>query len=299
MVALDRITTGTGDGGTTRLADGSEVAKDAALIEAIGALDEVNAAVGMARIADGLDPLVADICEALQHMLFDAGSDLAVPPGGPHESHIPRMGAAHVARLDGWIDQLGARLEPLTSFVLPGGSPAAAALHVARTDARRAERRLIAAIHAGLPGRDQAPELLVVLNRLSDLLFKRPDAAMTTAAATCSGSLAPAARPRQTTERAVHMTTATPDRIAHLNQLIAKRIVVLDGGMGTMIQRHTLVESDFRGEAFADHEADLNSNGGLLSITRDEIIAGVHRAHYRVGSGTIETNTFLGHSSPG
>lgn len=172
MVSLDRITTGVGDRGTTRLADGSEVPKDAALIEVIGALDEVNAAVGMARVAPNLEPAVGLILEALQHLLFDAGSDLAVPPGGPHEDHIPRMTQAHVDRLDAWINDLGDRLEPLTSFVLPGGSPAAAALHRARVDARRAERRLVSAVAVGLPGREQAPELLIVLNRLSDLLFQ-------------------------------------------------------------------------------------------------------------------------------
>lgn len=169
MVRLDRITTRSGDAGTTGLADGTRVPKHSPLIGAIGAVDEANSLLGLVR----QQPLPADVAEALpavQNDLFDLGSDLAVPPGGPHEEHIKRISDAQVARLEALVEASTARLAPLTSFVLPGGSPGAAWLHLARTVVRRAERDLAAAIAAD-PARAWNRNLVRYLNRLSDCCF--------------------------------------------------------------------------------------------------------------------------------
>jgi cob(I)alamin adenosyltransferase len=168
-IRLDRITTRTGDDGTTALADGSRLPKDHPLIAAIGAVDEANATLGLVR----LEPLPAAIAAELanlQNDLFDLGSDLAVPPGGPHEDKIRRVSATQVARLEAAAAAANEGLAPLRSFVLPAGTRAATLLHVARTVSRRAERDLVAAQRA-LPARAWNPELLRYLNRLSDLLF--------------------------------------------------------------------------------------------------------------------------------
>ena len=169
MVRLDRITTRTGDDGSTGLGDGSRLPKHHPLIAAIGAVDEANSLLGVVR----LEQLPAAISEALpriQNDLFDAGSDLACPPGMPHEEKVPRVTAAQVAALDALLAAANAGVAPLKSFVLPGGTRAAAHLHLARTVVRRAERDLSAAITA-LPARTFTPHLLHYLNRLSDLLF--------------------------------------------------------------------------------------------------------------------------------
>lgn len=162
MVKLDVITTRGGDGGETSLGDGARVRKDAPRIEAVGAVDEANAAVGLLRVqTEGEeDALLARV----QNGLFDLGADLCAPGEGGARL---RIGAAHVAALDAASAAVNAALPPLTSFVLPGGTPAAAAAHLARTAARRAERAVVR-LAAEEPVN---PEVVRYLNRLSDLLF--------------------------------------------------------------------------------------------------------------------------------
>jgi cob(I)alamin adenosyltransferase len=162
MVRLDIITTRGGDGGETSLGDGSRIRKDALRIEAIGAVDEANAALGLVRLhTEGEeDAMLA----RLQNDLFDLGADLCVPGTGGDRL---RIGAAHCARLEAEIGAMNAGLPRLTSFVLPGGSPGAAAAHLARTIARRAERSVVRL------GVEDAvnPDAIRYLNRLSDHLF--------------------------------------------------------------------------------------------------------------------------------
>lgn len=156
---LTKIYTRTGDDGTTGLADGSRIAKDAARMEAIGDVDELNSAVG-ALLTEMLPDTLRVTMTAVQHDLFDLGGELSVPG---HDI----ISANHVARLERELDALNAQLPPLRDFVLPGGSRAAAAAHLARAVCRRAERRLVTLSHA-----DAVPPLLLqYLNRLSDLLF--------------------------------------------------------------------------------------------------------------------------------
>jgi cob(I)alamin adenosyltransferase len=162
MVKLDVITTRGGDGGETSLGDGTRLRKDAARIEAIGAVDEANAAVGLLRLytRSEEDALLARV----QNGLFDLGADLCVP--GEGGSRL-RIGAAHVSALEAATAALNATLPPLTSFVLPGGTPGAAAGHLARTVARRAERAVVR-----LAAEETVnPDVVRYLNRLSDLLF--------------------------------------------------------------------------------------------------------------------------------
>lgn len=162
MVRLDVIITRGGDGGETSLGTGERVRKDAPRIEAIGAVDEANAAVGLLRLhtQGEEDALLARV----QNGLFDLGADLCVPGEGGDRL---RIGAAHVSALDAAAAGLNAALPPLTCFVLPGGTPAAAAAHLARTVARRAERAVVR-LAADEPVN---PEALRYLNRLSDLFF--------------------------------------------------------------------------------------------------------------------------------
>ncbi len=169
MVQLDRITTRTGDAGTTGLGDGSRLPKHHALIVAIGAVDEANSLLGVVRL-EALPELIASTMPTVQNDLFDVGSDLACPPGMAHEDKIPRITAAQVARLDAALTAANAGLPALTSFILPGGTRTAAHLHLARTVARRAESAVCAAI-AAMPERAFNPHLVRYLNRLSDLLF--------------------------------------------------------------------------------------------------------------------------------
>lgn len=163
MVKLDVITTRGGDGGETSLGDGARVRKDAPRIEAIGAVDEANAAIGMLRLhTEGADDA---LLARVQNGLFDLGADLCVPGQGG-DARL-RLGAGHVAALDSATATINEGLPPLTSFVLPGGTPAAAAAHLARTVARRAERAVVR-LAAEEPVN---PEVVRYLNRLSDLLF--------------------------------------------------------------------------------------------------------------------------------
>lgn len=162
VVRLDRIATRTGDDGTTAIAGGARLPKHHPRIAAIGALDEANATLGLLRTALPPDVPFASLLLALQHDLFDLGAALARPQGeGP-------LGPRHLARLEKEIETLRAGLSPLTSFVLPGASPAEAFAHLARTVTRRAERALAALAASAEP---VPPLALPYLNRLSDLLF--------------------------------------------------------------------------------------------------------------------------------
>ncbi len=166
---IDSVTTRTGDSGTSSLTDGSRRPKDDVLFAVMGSVDEVNSLLGVVR----LQPVSAAVAAALpliQNDLFDLGADLATPPGGPWEAKIPRIRPDQVARLDQWLAEGNASLAPLTTFVLPGGTPAAAWLHLVRTVVRRAERDLVAAQNHE-PHRTWNPEGLRYLNRLSDLCF--------------------------------------------------------------------------------------------------------------------------------
>ncbi len=179
MVKLNKIYTRTGDDGTTGLATGDRVRKDSIRVEAYGTVDEANAAVGMAVVEAGRDPVsagasvrarIAAVLQAAQHDLFDLGADLATPvePGEKPGTRL-RIVPAQTERLERQIDEFNEPLTPLTSFVLPGGTPLAASLHLARTIVRRAER-----VAVTLCTNDAAAtnsEAIRYLNRLSDLLF--------------------------------------------------------------------------------------------------------------------------------
>jgi cob(I)alamin adenosyltransferase len=178
MVRLTRIYTRTGDGGQTRLSDMSQTEKTDPRVAAYGEVDEANSAIGVALATGGLPADVADILRRIQNELFDLGADLSNPLRHPGETLELRIEEAAVERLEAWCDHFGDPLPALTSFILPGGTPAAAQLHVARTVVRRAER---AAWHAAErygtepAGEDQPggvnPLAITYLNRLSDLLF--------------------------------------------------------------------------------------------------------------------------------
>ncbi|HEX2257053.1 MAG TPA: cob(I)yrinic acid a,c-diamide adenosyltransferase [Afifellaceae bacterium] len=171
MVVLSKIYTKTGDDGTTGLVGGERRPKYDLRIEAIGAVEEANAAIGLARAyLDGAEEEVDGLLARLQNDLFDLGSDLATPPGRERAGREAlRIAASQVERLESEIDLFNGDLEPLRSFVLPGGNQAAAALHLARTIARRAER-LMWALAAREPD-SVGGDALKYANRLSDLLF--------------------------------------------------------------------------------------------------------------------------------
>lgn len=170
MVTLNRIYTRTGDGGSTRLATGAPVSKASLRVEAYGGVDETNATIGMARQHTSADAVLDAILERIQNDLFDLGADLATPEQhGKPEWEPLRILDSQVTRLEQEIDLLNGEMEALTSFVLPAGSPAAAALHVARTVCRRAERTCVAL--SGMEGEIVGAPAIKYLNRLSDLLF--------------------------------------------------------------------------------------------------------------------------------
>ncbi|HEY1125717.1 MAG TPA: cob(I)yrinic acid a,c-diamide adenosyltransferase [Sphingobium sp.] len=167
MVRLNRIYTRTGDDGTTGLVDGSRVAKDEPRMIAIGEVDELNSAIGVA-VATMSDPGRAALLQSVQNDLFDLGADIATPGEDFEPSEmVLRIVPSQVDRLERAIDALNGDLEPLRSFILPGGSLAAAHVHLARAIARRAERAVIASARAAPVN----PAALAYLNRLSDLLF--------------------------------------------------------------------------------------------------------------------------------
>ncbi|MGQ7791687.1 cob(I)yrinic acid a,c-diamide adenosyltransferase [Faunimonas sp. B44] len=171
MVVLNKIYTRTGDDGTTALGTGERRPKYDLRIETYGTVDETNAVVGVARAALGANfPEVDAMLGRIQNDLFDLGAELATPDDGAPKSYEPlRVIDSQVARLESEIDTLNADLQPLRSFVLPGGSAAAAALHLGRTVSRRAER-LMVELAAQEPGTVGDPALRYV-NRLSDFLF--------------------------------------------------------------------------------------------------------------------------------
>jgi cob(I)alamin adenosyltransferase len=170
MVKLNRIYTRTGDDGTTGLASGPRRRKDDLRVEAYGTVDETNACVGLARLHSAGDAAIDAMLARIQNDLFDLGADLATPDTGEALPYEPlRIVAGQVERLEREIDELNAELAPLKSFVLPGGSAAAAALHLARTVCRRAERLVVAL--GRTQGEALSPAAVQYLNRLSDFLF--------------------------------------------------------------------------------------------------------------------------------
>ncbi len=179
MVVLSKIYTKTGDGGRTRLTDMSEVSKNDLRVEAYGDVDEANAAIGVAMATGRLPEEVAAVLATIQNEMFDVGADLSNPlrPLAPGDREPLRVTDAYVERLETWCDRFGDELPPLRSFILPGGSPGAAQLHVARTVTRRAERAGWAAADAyGTEAKAEGDggvnaAALLYLNRLSDLLF--------------------------------------------------------------------------------------------------------------------------------
>jgi cob(I)alamin adenosyltransferase len=181
MVKLNTIYTRTGDHGTTGLVDGSRVSKASALMQAIGDVDEANSAIGVAVVALGEHPLAAAL-ERIQNDLFDLGADLATPAsedGFAPSEMVLRIIPSQVERLEREIDAMNVELAPLRSFILPGGSPQAAALHLARAITRRAERSAVAvegssdtvARDGSGSGMRLNPAALAYVNRLSDFLF--------------------------------------------------------------------------------------------------------------------------------
>ena len=163
-VNLTRIYTKLGDGGETHLGDMSRVSKLHPRVEAYGTVDELNATIGVALLQPGLPEAFAEWLRRVQNDLLDVGTDLSVPSSGEANERL-RIDPAYTQWLEQACDEVNATLEPLHSFVIPGGSPAAAHLHVCRTVCRRAERRTIAV------GEEGNPEVVRYLNRLSDLLF--------------------------------------------------------------------------------------------------------------------------------
>jgi cob(I)alamin adenosyltransferase len=171
-VNLTRIYTKLGDGGETHLGDMSRVSKLHPRVEAYGTVDELNATIGVAMLAPGLTPDFAQWLGRVQNDLLDVGADLSVPTPGEDEPDATRRGHARLRvtpEYSMWLeqvcDEVNERLEPLRTFVIPGGTPTSAQLHVCRTVCRRAERRAIAV------GEECNPEVIRYLNRLSDMLF--------------------------------------------------------------------------------------------------------------------------------
>jgi cob(I)alamin adenosyltransferase len=161
-----KIYTKTGDAGETGLFGGGRVGKDSLRVEAYGEVDELNATLGLVRTMAPPGDLDA-LLQRLQDQLFTVGAVLATPSGTKASSYIPTLKAEWVTDMEKAIDTFESELSPMTHFILPGGSQAAAALHLARTVCRRSERRVVAALHAG----EASAEAVTYLNRLSDLLF--------------------------------------------------------------------------------------------------------------------------------
>jgi len=171
MVVLNRIYTRTGDAGTTALGNGERRPKHDLRVAAYGTVDETNSAIGLARLSTAAAaPEVDAMLLAIQNDLFDLGADLCVPAAADEDpARALRIVQSQVDRLEREIDLLNAELAPLRSFILPGGSAAAAALHLARTFCRRAEREMVEL--AGRPGEEVGAAALKYVNRLSDFLF--------------------------------------------------------------------------------------------------------------------------------
>lgn len=170
MVVLNKIYTRTGDDGTTALGTGERVAKYDLRVEAYGTVDETNAVIGLARLHTGdTDPALDAMLARIQNDLFDLGADLCFPDETKDGSARLSVTDAQVARLESEIDEMNRALEPLRSFVLPGGRPAASFLHLARTVSRRAERLIVAL--ASRPEEPVSEPAIRYVNRLSDFLF--------------------------------------------------------------------------------------------------------------------------------
>jgi cob(I)alamin adenosyltransferase len=170
MVVLNRIYTRTGDDGDTALGTGERRPKFDLRVEAYGTVDETNATIGMARLHTGADANLDAMLARIQNDLFDLGADLCTPDKGEKLAYEPlRIIQTQVDRLETEIDELNASLAPLRSFVLPGGAPAAAALHLSRTISRRAERLMVALSRT--EGEVVSAPALQYVNRLSDFLF--------------------------------------------------------------------------------------------------------------------------------
>lgn len=170
MVKLNRIYTRTGDNGTTGLGNGERRLKFDLRVEAYGTVDETNAAIGIARLSTAGDAELDAMLGRIQNDLFDLGADLACPDDGKPLPYEPlRITQGQVDRVEREIDALNARLRPLNSFVLPGGTPAAAGLHLARTVCRRAERLTVELTRT--EGEVVSDAAVKYLNRLSDFLF--------------------------------------------------------------------------------------------------------------------------------
>jgi cob(I)alamin adenosyltransferase len=166
MPRITRVYTKTGDDGTTGLGSGARIAKDSPRIEAYGTVDELNSQIGVA-LAAGVCDSVAAALRTIQNELFHLGSDLCIPEEDKKRTPVPRIEERHVLALETLMDRLSKELSPLENFILPGGSPAPAALHVARTVCRRAERRVLSLSRRESIGAQVIP----YLNRLSDALF--------------------------------------------------------------------------------------------------------------------------------
>lgn len=166
MVRINRVYTRAGDSGETALGGGQRVPKESLRIEAYGTVDELNSVIGVA-VAAGLHQSMRERFHIIQQVLFNLGSDLCILEEDKERLPVPRIEPRHVEQLEAWIDEWNGELEPLTSFILPGGDLAAAQLHVARTVCRRAERAVVALSRAEPVGAQVVP----FLNRLSDLLF--------------------------------------------------------------------------------------------------------------------------------
>ncbi|MBW9114516.1 cob(I)yrinic acid a,c-diamide adenosyltransferase [Rhizobium cauense] len=170
MVRLNKIYTKTGDDGTTALVSGPRRLKYDLRVEAYGTIDEANSAIGVARLHMQGMPVLERMLTLIQNDLFDLGADLATPDDGKPPAHEPlRIVDSQVARIESDIDELNADLQPLKSFVLPGGHSASAHLHLARTIARRAERLMVELARAD--GEVVSEAALKYVNRLSDFLF--------------------------------------------------------------------------------------------------------------------------------
>ena len=170
MVVLSKIYTRTGDDGTTALGSGRRVAKYDLRVECYGTLDETNAAIGLARVHTGSsDPTLDAMLARIQNDLFDLGAELCYPDESKDARGRLSVSDAQVERLEGEIDALNRELQPLRSFVLPGGTPAASFLHLARTISRRGERLMVAL--ASRPNEPVGAAALRYINRLSDFLF--------------------------------------------------------------------------------------------------------------------------------
>ncbi len=168
MVRIDRVTTRGGDKGDTSLGDGARVRKDDARIEAIGAIDEANAAIGLLRVQARDQAETEAMLARIQNDLFDLGADLCVPGAGGARL---RLDDGRSSRLESEVAAMNAELAPLTSFILPGGTEAAARAHLARTAARRAERAVVRLAAETEADAGVNPAVIRYLNRLSDHLF--------------------------------------------------------------------------------------------------------------------------------